>query len=444
MAEVLPYRGLRYNPAVVSDMGSVMAPPYDVISASEQRGFYRQDPKNVIRLILGHTYPSDTAKRNRYTRAAATHARWQQSGVLMRESEPAFYVYWQDYPLTDGKRYVRKGFLGRIKLEPLDAGVVLGHELTHKKARTDRIALMEACQANLSPLFMVYPDARGRIGALLPNRAPRCLLVDYRDAAGIRHRMWPLSGAERAQAVTRAFRDCEVYIADGHHRYIASLAHQERMRKRSRANGPAPYDYTQVYLTSMHDPGLAVLPIHRILFNLPERLADSLSGKLAEYFDIEPVADGAVHPSRAINQIGDRLLTAGIKHPAFGFYDQQARRLSLLRVKPSRVQATLRSMGIAKPLHSVDVIVLHSLIFEHLLRISPKAQEEQRNIAYVKGNVDVGEAVAQGPCRFAFLMNSMRMDTLRSVVREGCLLPQKTTFFYPKLASGLVFHLLRE
>ena len=216
------------------------------------------------------------------------------------------------------------------------------------------------------------------------------------------------------------------------------------MRKKFRTDGPAPYDFTQVYLTSMHDPGLAVLPIHRMLFNLPERLVDVLSGKLAEYFDIEVIAEGMTHPSRAINQIADRLLPAGIKHPAFGFYDQQARRLSLLRVKPSRVQAALRSMGIAKPLHSVDVIVLHSLIFEQLLRISPKAQEEQRNIAYVKGNVDVGEALAQGPCRVAFLMNPMRMDTLRAVVREGCLLPQKTTFFYPKLAFGLVFHLLRE
>jgi uncharacterized protein (DUF1015 family) len=441
MADVLPFNGLRYNPKQITDMSAVMAPPYDVINAAEQKAFYGQHPNNVIRLILNHIYSSDTKTRNRYSRAASTLQQWQKDEILLRDAKPGYYAYWQDYTLPDGRTYVRKGVLGRLKLSPFTDGVVFGHELTHKKARNDRTMLMEACQTNLSPVFMMYPDSRGTMKKLLPQRAPKKPVVDYTDDAGIRHRMWPLHDVEKNRAIAKAFKSREVYIADGHHRYTASLAYRDQMRKQCRVKGDAPYDYTMTYFTSMHDDGLCVLPIHRFLFDLPAKRIQGLLPKLEPFFSINPVADGAGSLDNKITVLQQQLSAA--KGAAFGYFDKESQASYVLATKPKAIQKALTDLGIDKPLQKVDVIILHKLIFENLLGITPKAQEEQRNMSYVKGNADVAAEIRRRPCQCAFLMNPLSLDTLRMVVKAGCFLPQKSTFFYPKLLSGLVFHSLK-
>ena len=298
MAMVVPFRGISYNQGKIGDLRQVVAPPYDVISPQEQEALYQRHPQNVVRLILNKETPQDHPQDNRYTRSAALYSAWQKENILVRAPQPQFYFLQEEFSssiLPPGQRAsasgssVRRGFIGLIRLEEYCARVVLPHEKTQTKPRADRLALMEACQANFSQIFSLYTDEEG---AMVPiyervfSSGPPSM--DVTDSEGVRRRLWMASDPAVLKRVREIMRPKEIFIADGHHRYETALAYREGQRKKfPNGTGRETYNFTMMYFAAMEDPGVFILPTHRVVYNLENFTADSFLDQLRSDFSVE-------------------------------------------------------------------------------------------------------------------------------------------------------------
>ncbi len=327
MAMVVPFRGISYDQGKIGDLRQVVAPPYDVISPPEQEALYQRHPQNVVRLILNKERPQDHPQDNRYTRAAALYSAWQKENILARAPQPQFYFLQEEFSasiLPPGQRAsasgssVRRGFIGLIRLEEYSARVVLPHEKTQTKPRADRLALMEACQANFSQIFSLYTDEEG---AMVPiyervfSSGPPSM--DVTDSEGVRRRLWMASDPAVLQRVREIMRTKEIFIADGHHRYETALAYREGQRKKfPNGTGRETYNFTMMYFAAMEDPGVFILPTHRVVYNLENFAADSFLDQLRSDFSVEVlrIPNGAGKrrpgPSPASNSPRDRKKNA--------------------------------------------------------------------------------------------------------------------------------------
>jgi len=298
MALIVPFRGISYNLNKIADFREVVAPPYDVISPSLQDLLYQRSPYNVVRLILNKENPDDTPTNNRYTRSAGLYRAWLKEEILIRARRPLFYFLQEEFnpglavhqkdPSSPGKR-VRRGFIGLIRLENLDTGVVLAHEKTQAKPRADRLALMEACRANMSQIFSIYPDEDGVLSPLyekvFSSAAPS---LDILDDEGIRRQLWPVDDPAILHRVTDAMRAKKIFIADGHHRYETALAYRDRQRQRfPAARGREPYHFTMMYFAAMEDEGVCILPTHRVVSHLKDFSPDRFLRELETDFSIQ-------------------------------------------------------------------------------------------------------------------------------------------------------------
>src|SRR3989440_2963989 len=286
MADVQPLRAIRYAHKAIGNLAQVVTPPFDVISAEAQKRYYARNPYNVIRLELGEEYPDDTTLNNRYTRAAAALAEWRLKGILRQDDTSCYYMYQQLFT-HDGKIYTRTSLLARVRLEPWDARVVLPHELTHRKAKDDRLKLLRACVTNFSPLMCMYDDPQGRLRALLAPYAARAE-VRITDEVNEKHLLSPISDAGQIELIQDFFAERQLYIADGHHRYETALNYREEIRElRRHINNDDGVNFVLIALIDVDDPGLLVLPTHRSLFGLSPEALDSLnSQQLAQYFTL--------------------------------------------------------------------------------------------------------------------------------------------------------------
>jgi uncharacterized protein (DUF1015 family) len=438
VAIIAPFRGLHYNPAKVPEVTEVVTPPYDVIRPAEREAFAARNPYNMVHLILPQAAPGDDLLQNRYTRAGARFRQWEQDQVLVRDHTPAFYCWETDFQHA-GRTYTRKGLAALVRLESLSGGGIRPHEQTFSAAKADRLEVLKAAQANFSPIFSIFPDPPGQVVSLLQGGLPAAPMMDFEDTLGYRQRLYPVTDSETVRAVHRAVREMTLFIADGHHRYETSLNYQKLMKQRyPQASPEAPFNYTLMYLSNMFDPDLLILMAHRLLGgprlkNLEESW---IMGRLKEYFEIVTLPAAHEFGEDYDEFLQQSLAEVPAGESAFillGF----GRKAWRLVMRPGVRQSVLgRQMHPA--LAQLDVAVLNYLIFEKVLGLDAKAQDDQETCKYTSKISEVVDAVTKGEARLAFLLNPTRIEQVQEVAMAGLTMPRKSTYFYPKVMSGLI------
>jgi len=419
MAEIAPFRGVSYDRDRAGSLDLLLAPPYDVVSPKERERLLAKSPHNFVRVDL-----PEGEGDVKYANGARQLSRWLEEGVLRRDDRPALYRYHQRFAVA-GKEHTRKGVVCRVRLRRYEERVVLPHERTLSGPRRDRLELARATRAHLSQVFALYSDPAHRVDAAFAGAESGPPDLEGRTDDGTVHRLWRLVDPAAQRQVAEALADARLYIADGHHRYETMLALRDELRPSARSPRSA-VEFGSMFLTSMEDPGLVVLPTHRVVHGLREFDLDAFLGRLRQRFAVDEVRGASPESVR------DRLAQAGRTSPAFALVSGS--RVFLATLRPGQESAV---PGPAV-FHRLDVAVLHSLILEDLLGIDRAAQERQTNLRYVKDLAGAFDE-ARGPgVQAVFLLNPTEVSQLRAVADAGEIMPQKSTYFFPKLASGLL------
>jgi len=438
MADIFPFRGMIYNLEKVGDLSLVTAPPYDVISEKSMDKYYLRHPYNVIRLELG-----DGPVLDRHRRCAHFFKQWEDQGVLTREESPAFYFYQVNFPLNGSRKKVRKGFIGLCRLEEFGKGAILPHERIHEEQKEDRLKVLRACQANISPIFSLYSDPKGFLCSLFEAHLTDPPLFDFMDEDQIRHSLWSIKDPSLLRAVREGMREKTLFIADGHHRYEAALAYKKENEKAGDSStGRGLFNSAMMYFCAFQDEGLTILPSHRLLFNLSDFDRAGFEMKLQDYFR---KTDYPFAPEDE-SKVRTRFLQAleeGQEGNVFGLYLHGSHRYTLLRLREESDFSSMMGRNLPVVLQKLDVIILHRLIFEQLLGMEEKDQDQNR-IRIIKNSTRAIDLVKEGRFQMVFLMNPPRVEEVQEVASEGEFMPQKSTFFYPKLPTGLVVSKLAD
>ncbi|HOT91293.1 MAG TPA: DUF1015 domain-containing protein [Anaerolineae bacterium] len=431
MTKIRPFRGLRYNPDKFCDLSDVITMPYDRIHEAEQARYYDLSPYNYVRIIQGRHTPDDNAENNVYTRARGYMDTWLAEGIFIRDPEPALYVLEQTFTTPDGIEHTRRGLMAALELTRFDEGVVLPHEHTLSGPKVDRLNLTRATRTAWGHIFMLYPDEAGAVNALLQpfldSHMP-ALLHERVIEPDVEQAFWVINDPTLIEAVVAEMTNKQpLIIADGHHRYETALNYRDEMRQQHPdAPQNAAFNYVMATFVSMSDPGLVVLPTHRLIHSYTALDGKALLKALEPYFIIEPLAD------RAAMEAG--LAAATVDHPRFGFYDGN---YTLLTLK------TLNAMAALTPdrdphWRALDVAVLHELVIEHVMGLSKESVRRLENITYLRDPDPGYVAVDKGEANFMFLLNPTRIEQVRACTVAGERMPQKSTDFFPKIVSGLV------
>jgi uncharacterized protein (DUF1015 family) len=408
----------------------VVAPPYDVIDPALQQALYDRSPHNVIRLILNKEEPGDDDRRNRYTRAGGFLRDWIADDVLIRDSAQSLYVCSQEYEV-EGRRHVRRGFLARVRLEPFGAGRIYPHEETLAGPKADRLRLFHAAEMNLSPVFGLYPDADDAVMKQLETAVGRSLPLQATDHLGVVSKLWPVSDQAAVSAVTGALGPKPVFIADGHHRYETGLRYLQDRRAAGDTDPAA--EFILMMLVGMSDPGLLILPTHRIVSGFPNLDADRLASILGTHFQVEKVGIG----EQAARDAWERIEMDG-GQDLLGFCTTDG------VWQTARFQAP-EEMARLAPDHSpawrgLAVAVLHVLVLDRLLPDALGGKAECRYVHLLREAADAADA-RDG--RLVALVPPATMHHVEQIAGNLEKMPPKSTYFYPKLLSGLVFNSLK-
>lgn len=441
MAIVIPFRGILYNREKVGDFRTITAPPYDIISPEQQEKYYQQNEYNVIRLILGKKFPDDTETNNRYTRAANTFTQWQKESVLKRDEDPALYLYHQEFSVPGGGRQSRDGFICLVRLEDKEKGVVIPHEKTLDKPKQDRFQLMKACCANFSQIFSLYSDPEDGVVQLLKDATNVPPLIEVTDEDNTLHQLWRVSQAEVLREVCQRLREQSIYIADGHHRYETALNYQRYMTEiYPQQTGKEPFNYVMMYLTPMEGEGMLILPYHRVIHNIEHFDFDSFEKKLQNCFEVKTFPFNQKNKSVVWKQFNTQLKEEGKIRPAFGMYGAGQSSFHLLVLREDIFNSFTDTPESSAVLQRLDVNVIESCIFRDALQITSKDLQQQENISYVHDSDEGLKLVESKGYQLAFFLNDTKSSEIRDVSSRGETMPQKSTFFYPKLLSGLVIN----
>ena len=440
MALVAPFRGLHYNTAKVPNLTDVVTPPYDVIRPEERQVFAARNPYNMVHLILPQALPGDDLLQNRYTRAAALFRLWQQEGVLVRDEAPTFY-YWETEFQHAGQTRTRKGLAALVRLESLTGGVIRPHEQTFSAAKADRLELFKHSQAHFSPIFSLFPDPDNKVLGQLQPGLPAAPFMDFEDTLGYVQRLYPVTAPGPLRAVHEALAAMPLFIADGHHRYETSLNYQKLLKARyPNASPQAAFNYTLMYLSNIFDPDLVILMAHRLLGGPRVRHLEEamVLGRLKEYFEIETLPSADEFGEAYEEFLQQSLAEAGVAETAFillGF----GRKAWRLRLRPG-VRQKLLARQMHPALAQLDVAVLNYLIFEKILGLDAKALDDQETFQYSSKISDVVAAVTRREARLAFILNPTRIEQVQDVASAGLVMPRKSTYFYPKVMTGLILN----
>lgn len=406
MVMVAPFRGVRYNPEKIGALDSVLAPPYDVINSEEQNALYEKSPYNVIRIIL-----SKVEGDEKYVQAAETSRKWAKEGILIRDSEPCIYPYYQEFE-ENGRKITRKGFISAVRLEDFLSKRILPHERTFSGPKLDRLKLTSACNANLSPVFAIYSDPEGNLERAIEEKLSEPL-IDAVGGDGARNRLWRISDDDLISKIKSAMLERSLLIADGHHRYETALEFRNIQRKKfGTGSGNEPYEYVMMYLSRAESEGLIIKPTHRVVKNLGSIGIEEFLEKLKGRFNVEKISSEGI---------------SALSHQEFA-----------VLIKDSIFKASLKEPGSRSPVHykNLAVILLHTLVFDGVI------DEEEARIFYTKSLEEVFSLVKSGEYKLGFILPPLRAVDVFEFVSSGEKMPHKTTYFYPKLLSGLVFHLL--
>jgi len=434
MVEITAFKGLTYNKEKIKNLDEVMAPPYDIISPELQKHLYEKHPKNVVRLILGMQKKSDNKEDNRYTRAKRFLDRWLKETTLITSDKPAVYPYKINYRVNGSLRTMN-GFFILLKLDP-EYKEIKAHERTLSKPKEDRLNLMRACQANLEPIQLLFIDEkdviRKKIDELISNSDP---LIDVKGYDGFNHKIWMIDDEETISFLKKQFRGKTLFIADGHHRYQTSINYANEMRKKTGSTtGMEPYDYRLVVLVNMFDEGLVILPTHRLIKKSDVDVSELIK-KLEEFFMVE---------KKEIRDIGNNyeLISKKIREDIetknqhkFALYHSGTYYVLTLRDEKTM---DLFSSGRSKTWRTLDVSILHKIVLEHLMGINESNIEEY--VKYTRDDEEALKFVDEGKFNLSIIMNPTRIEELKAVAEAGEHMPQKSTYFLPKMLSGLVMY----
>ena len=440
MAEIIPFRALRYNPRFVPDLQQVMAPPYDVICPEAQDRYYARHPYNVVRLILTKD-EADFPGRDRYACAAQTFADWRRDGILRPDSKPAVYLYEQEFAFGEAQHLRRRGVLALVRLHDYAEGVIFPHERTFSRYKDDRLQLMRACPANLEAILGFFPGPNPGVAPILDRHVETDPAVTLVDEDGVGHRLWLVQESAEVERLQAALRDRPIFIADGHHRYETALNFRNE-RQAHDATGRDPGrrldSFVLMNLVQADDPGLVILPTHRIIRRRPACMGEALTAALARHFRITPHPVDAGDPVPALRLALADLARRGAAGIACAVYAGGAAVLVLELTDPMATQALLAE-GRAPAFANLDVAVLHRLLVEGILGV-PSSSQGDDDIRYTRDASQALAEVAGGKASVALFLNPPRVDQVQAVAMAGERMPQKSTFFYPKVLSGLVFN----
>lgn len=432
MAEIRPFRALRYDLDRV-DPPQVVTQPYDKITSAMQERYYAASPNNLVRIILGRREPDDNTARNVYTRAGEFGKLWRTQGILVQDDAPSLYAYTQAFKAPSGAEFERRGFIALGRVEDYSAKVVFRHEQTLAKPKADRLDLLRATRVHYEQLFLLYEDS-GQVEALLRPQTEGAPTVDVVDEYGVQHRVWRVSEPDIIAAAQRQMRDKSLVIADGHHRYETALNYRDECRAGARnSDANAAHEFVMMMLVNMNDPGLLILPTHRVVHSLPSFSADGFENSCRVFFEAE-----VVNPSLDASCARSLLEKRGEKGTAILAVTAN-RALLLHSLKPEGAKLLA---GLSSRQRSLDVVQLHEVLLEGVLQLSEESIRNQQNLSYLRDASEALGQVRQGAANVAFLINPCSVQQVRDVAFAGEVMPQKSTDFYPKLLSGLTAYAL--
>ncbi len=435
MAEIHPFRGVHYNQRLVKDLAGVICPPYDIISPQLQQELYQRNEYNFVRLEHNRELPQDTTKDNKYTRSAAVLERWLEQKVLVADKTPAIYLH-DHYFQHGGKEYRRRGIIAGVRLAAWEEKVVRPHEGTLAEHTSDRLSLLWVCQANTSPILALFEDRERQVSSLLAAKEKSPPLLSSSEFDGERHNLWAITEPEAINQLCASLSEQPLYIADGHHRYESALTYQrERRASSSSVSGDEAFNFVMMELVDFADPGLVILPAHRLVRGMSKEALSELATRLNSFFEVEELPIGKTDVWGQI----DRLLSGG---------DSSEVRLVLLGLVEGRLlRLKLRDFSAADQMmphfHSelykrLDVDIVDNVIPRELVGTGG----EKSIIRYSYDGQDAVNRVFDQEYQLAFLLSPVRAEAVKAIADAGDKMSRKATYFYPKAPAGLVLHRL--
>ena len=435
MAKVYPFSGLRYNTEKVS-LFDVVAPPYDIISPEIQDALYNKSEYNIVRADFGKEFPEDNDTVNKYTRSGELFEKWLKEDIIKAEDTPCFYIYEQVFSSNNSK-YSLKGLYSLVQLCDFKENIVLPHEETLSKAKADRFELMKTTNANLSAIYSLYLDEDKSMQEFIEVLSQGNPDLSFGTEDGVGHNVWIVKDKEATDKITAFFSDKQVFIADGHHRYETALRYRDYMREQTGdMSEDAPFNYVMMLLTSMSDPGLLVFPTHRMIKDMPDFDEESIVSALTDNFSISKIrfTDGEYDEiiMSKLRNCGDEIQFAMYTGKDYYY---------LLRLKDVSIMDSYIS---DKPevYRRLDVSCLHTLILDRHFGINMENMAQQKNLLYSRDSKEAIGAVQEGKCHCSFLINATNISQIKDISLLGEKMPQKSTYFWPKPVTGVLFNSL--
>ncbi|MGQ9464972.1 MAG: DUF1015 domain-containing protein [bacterium] len=419
MPEIRPFKGIRYNLEKIKSLADVITQPYDQITDEMEKEYKKRSPYSFVNLVLTH-YADGHNREQEYNNAKRCVQNWFQKGIFVYDKEESIYPYFQEFSI-EGRTYLRKGFICRLRLEELGKGNILPHEKTLSKPKEDRLNLTRITKKDFEPVFLLYTDPENTVMEMIEQYCNDSPLYDVKDDRNINHRLWKISDKNSLEKISRKLKNSIFVIADGHHRYETFLNYRNELGDISSEH---PANFKMVTLVNIQDPGLVILPTHRLVMNLKEFKTETFLKKVQEFFEIRRTTKDEIK----------RELEKEKKH-AFGFYSSEGN--YLLKLRDIKVMSKILP-DCSKEYQDLDVVVLHALLLESILGI--KLEKIEDHIRYQRGIDETIKRVDAGEFQCAFLMNPTKPEQVYDVAKNRERMPQKSTDFYPKLISGLVFY----
>ncbi len=440
MAKVIPFCGMRYNTDMFKNLADVTAPPYDAISPAEQENLYNKSEYNIVRIDYGMGQAGDNADNNPCTRGGELLKKWIDEQVLVRDSKPALYIYEQIFSLNDGEAaHSMKGIISLVELCEYSEGVILPHEETVSGIKDDRLELMRSTGANTNPVFSLYYDDEETIANLVEECSDAAPDISFVTDEGVRQNIWVVTDEKIISRISGLFEHKQLFIADGHHRYEAALNYRrERHGLCDTEMGSADYDYVMMMLVSMSSGGLFTFPTHRLVRNA-ERFDENLMiGCLTQEFLVSKIhfTDGDF-----ASIITDRL-SKTVDEKLFAIYTG-GNYYYLLKLKDTQ-QIDTAITDKSEAYRHLDVTLLHKMMLEEYLGIDEESMKKQNNLVYMREASEAIAAVKEGIYQCAFLINPTKVSQIREIALAGEKMPQKSTYFWPKLVTGLVINKFKD
>ena len=436
MADIRPFRGIHYNQSLIKDISTVICPPYDIISPQLRQDLYQRSQHNFVRLEYSRELPQDTATDNKYTRSAVTLEQWLNANILMRDQAPAIYLH-NHYFTYQGKEYKRRGMIARVRLEEWEKMVVRPHEGTLSEPKTDRLSLLWALQANTSPVLALFED-EGGVSPVLQAQEKTEPMIGLSGYDGERHYVWAINEPGEIDRICGSLANKPLYIADGHHRYESALTYQRERRNYSQSTTPEDaFNFVMMTLVDFSDPGLMILPPHRLVRGITKTTLNALASRLESFFEIDMVP--ASTPG-VWQQVDDLLSHGQVSQDRLVIFGLMPEHLLVLRVRDLNAAKEMMPYFHSELYKRFIVSVVDHIILERILGLSITSEESV--LAYSYDRQDAVNKVLDQEYQLALLLSPVKAEQIKAIADAGDRMPRKSTYFYPKAPAGLVLYRL--